>query len=76
MFFNFSKKSTCKLTNILCTHYDGTTAGLAVDSLVAQVEDQCGSAIKESKHTNTHKELSRGGEVTLKEDLFGFTAIT
>lgn len=50
----------------MCTHYDGTPGGLAVDILVAQIEDQCGGAIKEPKHTNRHKKLCRGGEVALQ----------
>ncbi len=58
------------------THYDGTAGALAVDTLVAEVEDQCGSAIKEPKHTDTHKELCRGGEVALKVGLIGWTAVT
>lgn len=59
----------------MCTHYDGPAGGLAVHVLVAQVEDQCGSAIKESKHPNTHKELCRGGEVALQVGVIGRAAI-
>lgn len=57
------------------TYYDGAASGLAVDVLVAQVEDQRGGAIKEPKHTDTHKELCGGRVVALQEGL-GFTAIT
>ena len=60
----------------MCTHYDGASGGLTVDVLVSQVEDQCGGAIKEPEHTDTHKELCRGGEVALQEGLVGCTAAT
>lgn len=55
----------------MCTHYDGAASGLAVDALVAQVEDQCGGAVKEPKHTDAHKELCRRGEVTLQVGVTG-----
>lgn len=60
----------------MCTHYDRTAACLAVDGLVAQVEDQCGGAIQEPKHTNTHEELCRGGEVALQVGCIACTAGT
>lgn len=58
------------------THNDGATSGLAVKILVAKVEDKCCSAVQESKHTNTNKELSRGREIALQEGLCGLTAVT
>lgn len=57
---------TYSLLYKMCTHYDGTTAGLQVDAPVAQVDYECGGAIKEGKHTNTHKELCWRGEVALQ----------
>lgn len=60
----------------MCTHYNGAAACLAVDGLVAQVEDQCGGAVKEAKHTDTHKELCRGGEVALQVGCIACTAAT
>lgn len=59
----------------MCTYNDGTTICLAVDTLVAQVEDQSSGAVQEAKHTDTDKELSRGGVVTLEVDGY-FTAVT
>lgn len=58
------------------TYNDGTTAGLTIDVLEAQVEDQSSSAVQEAKNTNTYKELCRGGEVPLKVGHIGLTAVT
>lgn len=50
----------------MCPYNDGATAGVTVDTLVAQVEDQRSRAVKEPKHTNADIELCRGGVVTLE----------
>lgn len=42
----------------MCTHYDGTSTGLTVDTLVPQVENQGGGAIKKRKNTDADKEFS------------------
>lgn len=49
------------------THYEGTTGVLTIDMLVTQVENQRGGAVEETKHAHTHKELCRGGKVSLEE---------
>lgn len=58
------------LFKMVCTHYNGAASCLAIDALVAEVEDQRASAIKEPKHTNAYKELCRRGEITLQKSLF------
>lgn len=55
------------LFKMVCTHYNGAASCLAIDALVAEVEDQRASAIKEPKHTDAYKELCRRGEVTLQK---------
>lgn len=62
------------LFKMVCTHYNGAASCLAIDALVAEVEDQHASAIKEPKHTDAHKELRRRGEVALQKSLC-FSAI-
>lgn len=57
------------LFKTVCTHYNGAASCLAIDVLVAEVEDQRASAIKERKHTDAHKELCRRGEVALQKCL-------
>lgn len=57
------------LFKMLCTHYNGAASCLTIDALVAEVEDQRTSAIKEPKHTDAYKELCRRGEVTLQKSL-------
>lgn len=57
------------LFKIVCTHYNGAASCLAIDALVAEVEDQRASAIKEPKHTDANEELCRRGEVALQKSL-------
>lgn len=66
----------CKGKERASTHYDGAAAGLAVDVLVTQVEDQRGSAIKKAEHAHTHEELRRGGEVALQVGHVGWSGVT
>lgn len=55
-----------------CSHkqvYDRSTARLPVYILEAQVQDKCRSGVQKCKHTDTDKELCRGGEVSLQVQL-------
>ena len=57
------------------THNEGSTPGLPVHVLVAQVEDQRGSAVQEGKHPHAHKELGRGAEVPLEVEHFRLAVV-
>lgn len=59
-----------------CTHYDGPTGVPSVHALVAQIQNERGCAVKESEHTNTHKELSRRRVVALQEGVAEPSAVT
>lgn len=51
------------------------SGGLPVHMLVAQVQDEHGSAVQEAEHSNAHEELSRGRKVS-NQVVVSFGAIT
>lgn len=57
-------------------YYDGPPGVLSVNALVAQVQDERGGAVEESKHAHTHEELGRRRVVALQEGGVDLSAVT